>query len=90
MLLLLRTDKKGPQVYIQEKRYDVFTPIIEVHQAAVMVPPDCRTVRKLVVFRDDKWSTPNKGNFRIDIFDDLPFSLVTPAIFSCSWQWFKY
>jgi hypothetical protein len=40
MLLLLRTDKKGPQVYIQEKRYDVFTPISEAHQAAVMVPPD--------------------------------------------------
>jgi len=50
----------------------------------------CRTVRKLVVFRDDKWSTPNKGNFRIDIFDYPPFALVTPAIFSCSWQWFKY
>ena len=40
MLFLLRIDKKGPQVYIQEKRYNVFMPISEVHQAAVMVPPD--------------------------------------------------
>jgi len=80
MLLLLRTDKKGPQVYIQEKRYDVFTPIIEVHQAAVIVPPDCRTVRKLVVFRDDKWNTPHKGYFHIDILNSSFFSLATPVL----------
>ena len=28
------------QVYIQEKRYDVFTPISVVHQADVMAPLD--------------------------------------------------
>ena len=50
----------------------------------------CRTVRRLAVFRDDKWSSPDDGYFRFDIFISS-FSLVTPAFEWCSlWQWFKY
>jgi hypothetical protein len=36
----LLTDEEGSQVYIQEKRYDVFTPISGVHQADAMAPLD--------------------------------------------------
>jgi hypothetical protein len=36
----LRTDEKVSQVYIQEKRYDVFTSISGVYQADAMAPLD--------------------------------------------------
>jgi hypothetical protein len=41
----------------------------------------CRTVRKLVVFRDDKWNKPHKGYFHIDILNSSSFSLATPVLF---------
>jgi hypothetical protein len=51
----------------------------------------CQTVRKLVVFRDHKWSTPNEGYLCIVIFSYSPFSLVTPAlILMFLLRWLKY
>jgi hypothetical protein len=47
----------------------------------------CRTVRKLVVFRDDKWNKANEGYFHVDILNSSHFSLVTPALTSMIlWQ----
>ena len=50
----------------------------------------CRTVHTLAVFRDDKWSLPDEGYFRINALDCFFFSLHTCGPFDLMLrQWLK-
>ena len=40
----------------------------------------CQTARVLVVFRDDKWSTPNEGDFVLTFSFVILFFLVPPQL----------